>query len=196
MLPLEHAGPPRRTHRAQEARNARPRTTQRRLRASPRGRCDRRLVSADGGPLHVQDGSRTDRGPSPPGEMRGAARSGRPAARPPRCRRDVVRARRRAHDPRGRRTLRGRTRRFRPRAQGRPAHLPRHVRVGRVLVSFAPAGTQGPSGAGLEGFFREIGIPAVPGEPQPEPVTPDPEDFARRAAQYGIEILGPPPTLD
>jgi mannose-6-phosphate isomerase-like protein (cupin superfamily) len=64
------------------------------------------------------------------------------------------------------------------------------------LVSFAPAGTQGPSGAGLEGFFREIGIPAVPGEPQPEPVTPDPEDFARRAAQYGIEILGPPPTLD
>jgi hypothetical protein len=48
---------------------------------------------------------------------------------------------------------------------------------------------------GLEGFFREIGIPLVLGEPQPEPVAPDPEDFARRAAQYAIEILGPPPTL-
>lgn len=64
------------------------------------------------------------------------------------------------------------------------------------LVSFAPAGVEGPSGIGLDGFFREIGIPVVPGEPRPEPVAPDPEDFARRAAQYAIEILGPPPTLD
>jgi mannose-6-phosphate isomerase-like protein (cupin superfamily) len=64
------------------------------------------------------------------------------------------------------------------------------------LVSFAPAGTEGPSGVGLEGFFREIGIPVVPGERRPDPVPPDAEDFARRAAQYAIEILGPPPTLD
>jgi quercetin dioxygenase-like cupin family protein len=64
------------------------------------------------------------------------------------------------------------------------------------LVSFAPAGVEGPSGIGLDGFFREIGIPVIPGEPAPDPVPPDPEDFARRAAQYAIEILGPPPTLD
>jgi mannose-6-phosphate isomerase-like protein (cupin superfamily) len=65
-----------------------------------------------------------------------------------------------------------------------------------LFVSFAPAGSEGPSGIGLEGFFREIGIPAVPGEPRPDPVAPDPEDFARRAARYAIEILGPPPTLE
>jgi quercetin dioxygenase-like cupin family protein len=63
-------------------------------------------------------------------------------------------------------------------------------------VTFAPAGTEGPAGIGLEGFFREIGIPVVPGEARPEPIAPDPEDFARRAARYAIEILGPPPTLD
>jgi mannose-6-phosphate isomerase-like protein (cupin superfamily) len=65
-----------------------------------------------------------------------------------------------------------------------------------LLVSFAPAGAEGPAGIGLDGFFREIGIPVVAGERQPEPVPPDPEDFACRAAQYAIEILGPPPTLD
>jgi mannose-6-phosphate isomerase-like protein (cupin superfamily) len=64
------------------------------------------------------------------------------------------------------------------------------------LASFAPAGVEGPSGIGLDGFFREIGIPVVPGEAPPDPIAPDPEDFARRAAQYAIEILGPPPTLD
>jgi mannose-6-phosphate isomerase-like protein (cupin superfamily) len=64
------------------------------------------------------------------------------------------------------------------------------------LVAFAPAGTEGPAGCGLDGFFREIGAPVVPGEPAPQPVPPDPEDFARRAALYGIEIIGPPPTLD
>jgi mannose-6-phosphate isomerase-like protein (cupin superfamily) len=64
-----------------------------------------------------------------------------------------------------------------------------------VFVTFTPAGTEGPSGFGLDGFFREIGIPVVPGEAAPEPVPPDPEEFARRAALYGIEIVGPPPIL-
>jgi hypothetical protein len=36
-------------------------------------------------------------------------------------------------------------------------------------------------------FFREIGIPVVPGQGRPDPAAPDPPDFARRAAQYGIE---------
>jgi quercetin dioxygenase-like cupin family protein len=64
------------------------------------------------------------------------------------------------------------------------------------LVTFAPAGIEGPAGFGLDGFFREIGIPVIAGEAPPEPTEPDPEDFARRAALYGCEIVGPPPTLD
>ena len=64
------------------------------------------------------------------------------------------------------------------------------------LVTFAPAGIEGPAGVGLDGFFREIGIPVVAGEAPPQPTEPDPEDFARKAALYGCEIVGPPPTLD
>ena len=64
------------------------------------------------------------------------------------------------------------------------------------LAAYAPAGTAGPSGCGVDGFFREIGIPVVPGEPHPGPVAVSPEEFARKASTYGIEIVGPPPTLD
>ena len=64
----------------------------------------------------------------------------------------------------------------------------------RFITSFATAGTQGPAGAGLEGFCREMGVPVREGEPKPAPAPPDPQRFARAAAQYGIEILGPPPT--
>lgn len=56
------------------------------------------------------------------------------------------------------------------------------------LTSFSPAGA--------ERFFSEIAPPVVPGEPAPSPRQPDPEEFARIAASYGIEIIGPPPTLD
>jgi quercetin dioxygenase-like cupin family protein len=56
------------------------------------------------------------------------------------------------------------------------------------LASFSPAGA--------EQFFAEIAHQVVPGEPAPPPSRPDPEEFARIAATYGIEIVGPPPTLD
>lgn len=49
---------------------------------------------------------------------------------------------------------------------------------------------------GVDGFFREVAVPVVSGEARPEPTKPDPEDFARRMLQYGIELVGPPPTLD
>lgn len=49
--------------------------------------------------------------------------------------------------------------------------------------------------AGTERFFAELGLPVVAGEPAPRPVPPDPEEFARRAKPYGIDIVGPPPTL-
>jgi hypothetical protein len=56
------------------------------------------------------------------------------------------------------------------------------------LTSFSPAGA--------ERFFPEVAPRIVQGEPAPAPSEPDPEDFARIAASYGIEIVGPPPTLD
>jgi hypothetical protein len=63
------------------------------------------------------------------------------------------------------------------------------------MVIFSPAGTKGPSGYGVDGFFREIGFPVVSGEPHPGPVPVNPEEFARKASAYGIEVVGPPPTL-
>jgi quercetin dioxygenase-like cupin family protein len=56
------------------------------------------------------------------------------------------------------------------------------------LTSFSPAGA--------ERFFAEVAPRLVPGDPTPPPSEPDPEEFARIAASYGIEIVGPPPTLD
>jgi mannose-6-phosphate isomerase-like protein (cupin superfamily) len=57
-----------------------------------------------------------------------------------------------------------------------------------LLVTLAPAG--------LEGFFTEFGVPVVPGAPKPDLFAIDPEKSARRADAYGLEFLGPPPTLD
>jgi quercetin dioxygenase-like cupin family protein len=63
-----------------------------------------------------------------------------------------------------------------------------------LLVTFGPAGLEGPIGSGVDGFFREVAFPVDAG-PQPEPTMPDAEDFARRMATYGIELVGPPPAL-
>jgi mannose-6-phosphate isomerase-like protein (cupin superfamily) len=66
-----------------------------------------------------------------------------------------------------------------------------------VLVTYGPAGTKGPSGYGVAGFFQEVADPVVPGQAPPEPTEPaDPQDFARRMMVYGIELVGPPPALD
>jgi mannose-6-phosphate isomerase-like protein (cupin superfamily) len=65
-----------------------------------------------------------------------------------------------------------------------------------MIVTFSPAGAEGPLGSGVDGFFQDVAVPVQPGRPQPEPTEPDdPEDFTRKAAQYGIEMVGPPPTL-
>lgn len=64
------------------------------------------------------------------------------------------------------------------------------------LATFSPAGTSGPSGYGVDGFFREVCPPVRQGEPPPAPTMPDENDFARRMAVYGIDLVGPPPTLD
>jgi hypothetical protein len=56
------------------------------------------------------------------------------------------------------------------------------------LTSFSPAGA--------EQFFAEVAPHVVLGEPAPPAREPDPEEFARIASSYGIEIVGPPPMLD
>jgi quercetin dioxygenase-like cupin family protein len=57
-----------------------------------------------------------------------------------------------------------------------------------ALLTLAPAG--------LEGFFAEIGLPALPGQPNAGRAGVDLEEMNRRAGAYGVEFVGPPPTLD
>ena len=57
------------------------------------------------------------------------------------------------------------------------------------LITFAPGG--------MEGFFSEVGIPVIAGEPRPAPGPPeDPGEFARLEKAHNVEVIGPPPTLD
>lgn len=65
-----------------------------------------------------------------------------------------------------------------------------------TLITFSPAGTKGRRGYGVDGFFREAAIPVVPGAAPPDPTDADPEELARLMIHYGIEAVGPPPTLD
>jgi quercetin dioxygenase-like cupin family protein len=58
----------------------------------------------------------------------------------------------------------------------------------QALVTVVPAGT--------EAFFTELGVPVTPAQSEPPAAHLDPEEFARRARPYGIEIVGPPPTLE
>lgn len=63
------------------------------------------------------------------------------------------------------------------------------------LVTFSPAGTEGPAGHGAVGFFREVAVPVIEGEAPPAPAVPDAQLFASRMAVYGIDLVGPPPAL-
>jgi hypothetical protein len=47
--------------------------------------------------------------------------------------------------------------------------------------------------AGFDAFTLAVGTPAVSESPPVSETPPDPAELARLAAQYGIEILGPPP---
>ena len=62
-----------------------------------------------------------------------------------------------------------------------------------LFVSFAGAGTDGPFGTGVDGFFKEVATPVVPGGAPPQPAMPDVAEFGRLMAVYGIELVGPPP---
>ena len=65
-----------------------------------------------------------------------------------------------------------------------------------TLITCSPAGTRGPAGFGIAGFFRDVAVTVVPGQAAPDVTEADPEELARKMAQYGIELVGPPPTLD
>ena len=58
----------------------------------------------------------------------------------------------------------------------------------QFLVTFTPAG--------IEDFFREVAVPVVPGEPAPDPVAPDIDEWVHKMAARAIEFVGPPPSLD
>jgi mannose-6-phosphate isomerase-like protein (cupin superfamily) len=62
-----------------------------------------------------------------------------------------------------------------------------------TVITCSPAGTKGPAGFGIAGFFRDVGMPAVPDREAPGVTEADPEELARKMAQYGIEMVGPPP---
>ncbi len=58
----------------------------------------------------------------------------------------------------------------------------------RMLVTFSPSG--------IEEFFVEAGMPDDgSGVPPAVQLPPDPDELARAAGRYGVEIVGPPPTL-
>lgn len=65
-----------------------------------------------------------------------------------------------------------------------------------TVITCSPAGTKGPAGYGIAGFFRDVGVAVVPGGAAPDVTEADPEELVRKMAQYGIEFVGPPPTLD
>ena len=62
-----------------------------------------------------------------------------------------------------------------------------------LFVTFAGAGTDGPLGTGVHGFFREVGTPVAADIEPPQPAKPDVAEFARLMAVYGMELVGPPP---
>jgi quercetin dioxygenase-like cupin family protein len=57
----------------------------------------------------------------------------------------------------------------------------------RVLTTISPAG--------LEELFVELGVPVVDAGQPVEAVLPPMPEVVRRFAGYGVEILGPPPSL-
>lgn len=65
-----------------------------------------------------------------------------------------------------------------------------------TVITCSPAGIQGPAGFGIAGFFRDVGVPVVPGGSAPGVTEANPEELARKMAQYGIEVVGPPPALE
>jgi quercetin dioxygenase-like cupin family protein len=72
--------------------------------------------------------------------------------------------------------------------------LPREVPHAYLVVSETARVVGSATPGGFESFFAELGTPVRPGAPAAPP--PAIEAMAAAAARRGIDILGPPPTLD
>jgi quercetin dioxygenase-like cupin family protein len=57
----------------------------------------------------------------------------------------------------------------------------------RMLVTLSPAG--------LEEAFVSLGVPVAGAEQPAESVLPAPDELIRQFAGYGVDIIGPPPSL-
>jgi len=67
------------------------------------------------------------------------------------------------------------------------AHIIRSERA-RYLTTLSPAG--------LEQLFVELGAPVTDDQPPTDAVMPPMDEVVRIFGSYGVDILGPPPTLD
>ena len=57
----------------------------------------------------------------------------------------------------------------------------------RMLVTVSPAG--------LEQAFVSLGVPVTGAEPPASPVLPAPDELIRLFAGFGVDIIGPPPSV-
>ena len=58
----------------------------------------------------------------------------------------------------------------------------------RYLTTLSPAG--------LEQLFVELGVPVTGDEPPADAVMPPPDEIGRIFGGYGVDIIGPPPTIE
>jgi hypothetical protein len=79
-------------------------------------------------------------------------------------------------------------------APGDLVALPRDVPHAYLITSETARLVGMASPGGFESFFVELGTPVVEGGPPA--AAPDPALMARTAAAHGVEIVGPPPSLD
>jgi quercetin dioxygenase-like cupin family protein len=72
--------------------------------------------------------------------------------------------------------------------------LPRNVPHAYVITSETARVVGSVTPGGMEAFFTDLGTPVLPGQPAGPPPTID--AMVAGAGRYGIEILGPPPSID
>lgn len=78
---------------------------------------------------------------------------------------------------------------------GAAAVLPRKLPHAFVVTSPQAVFLSIHAPAGVDKFVLAAGVPATAAGPPPAGLPPDPTALAAMARRYGIEILGPPPSL-
>jgi GAF domain len=153
----------------------------------PCGRRGPRQRLVEDGPPDRQGRRRRDGRQLRPGRDRRPARHRNSAARAPRRRRVVLRARGRDHRRRRQPADRPRRRRLRLRPPRHPPRLLVRSERARMLATISPAG--------VEELFVACGVPVTGTQPPADEVLPPPDEIIRLFAGYGCDIVGPPPAL-